>query len=138
MKQVIAISIVLALATITACGNLGGTNLVFGQQHTVGIGIAGSGPSQEAELTLGYKDKNIAVVPVAIKKADGTIQELSGGRILEGEKGGSSRDAYSTFGQFEVNTKAGADGLGAGLGKFFATGQAAQTISQGFADKLAK
>ncbi len=127
----LTVSTALALA---ACGNVDSAHLVFGQQHTVGLTIAGSGPTQEAELTLGFKDKNIAVVPVAVKNEDGTYTKLGGG-IPEGENGGSAADAYSTLGQFEL--KAGSDsGPNVSLGKFFATGTAAQVLSQGFADKL--
>ena len=135
MNNAAVVISLIALMLLPGCSNLGGASLVFGQQQNVGITLAGSGPSQEAELTLGYKDKNIAVVPVAVKQGDGTYKEIGGG-IGEGENGGSSSDAYSTLGQFELTTSNQASGPSVGLGKFFATGTAAQTLSQGFADKL--
>ena len=47
--------------------------------------------------------------------------------------GGKFSDAMSVFGQFQVNTNAGV-ATNAGLGKFFATGLAAQDLAVGFRD----
>jgi len=122
-----------AALALAGCGNADSSHLVFGQQHTVGLTIAGAGPTQEAELSLGFKDRNIAVVPVAVKNQDGTYMTLGGG-IPQGADGGSAADAYSTLGQFEL--KGGENGATVSLGKFFATGTAAQVLAQGFADQL--
>ena len=67
-RLLIAVS-VLGLA---GCGNVDSAHLVFGQQHTVGIDISLTAPEQGGSLSLGYKDKNIAIIPVAAKKPDGT------------------------------------------------------------------
>lgn len=137
-----SIRLVFALATLlplAGCNNLGGASLVFGQEQVVGVTIAGSAPSQQAEFTVGYKDKNIAVVPVAIKNDDGTYEHIKGS-LGKGEHGGDTVDSYSTFGQFELNVSAkdeeGNPVASTGLGKFFATGNAANVISQGFQNKL--
>lgn len=98
---------------VTGCASQGDLPLVFGQSHTVGISMSGSVPEQAADLTIGYKDKNIAVVPVQ----------------PEATAPGNS-DALSTLGQFELN--ADANQVKAGLGKFFATGMAARVLSEGF------
>ena len=70
MKTVIATMSLAAAVGLAACGNVDSAHLVFGQQQTVGLTIAGAGTTQDAELALGYKDKNIAVVPVAVKEGD--------------------------------------------------------------------
>lgn len=111
-----------------ACGNLDGANLVFGQQHTLGVSISGSTTDQGGELTLGFKDKNIAVVPVAVKGTDGAIQ------IVYATTEEDWKDSFSVLGQFEADAKAGSPEVG--LGKFFATGQAAQILAEGFRGKL--
>lgn len=126
-----------ALAMIvTACGNVDSSHLIFGQNHIVGLEIAGPSPEQTGgALTLAYKDRNVAIVPVAVKNSDGTYSLLGGTNKKSDSE--DINDAYSTLGQFELN--AGTDGKpSVGLGKFFATGIAAQTLAEGFKEKLKK
>lgn len=125
-------ALAIGLPAVAACGNLEATHLVFGQEQSVGLTIAGSGPQQDAELTLGFKDKNIAVVPVAVKDANGQVVLTA--RTDSGPGLGIS-DSFSTIGQFELDTGK-STAVSVGLGKFFATGNAAQTLAQGFADRL--
>jgi hypothetical protein len=118
----------IAAGALSGCGNLDGNSLFFGQQQTVGVTISGSAPEQGGELTLGYKDRNIAVIPVAVKKPDGTPE------IVYSTTENDWRDGFSVLGQFEV--KADSASPKVGLGKFFATGQAAQFLAEGFAASL--
>ena len=94
--------------------------LVFGQVQNVGLSISGSAPEQRAEMTLGYKDYNIAVIPTDVSS------EASDG----------FKDALSVLGQFDLNAKNEGASQGVGLGKFFATGLAARVLAEGFACKL--
>lgn len=112
---------VLLVSATNACA--GDTPLVFGQALTVGITIAGTVPDQGGELTLGYKEKSIAVVPVqpSSKAPDAN---------------GTHEDALSVLGQFEVEAKAGSPSVS--LGRFFATGLAAKTLADGFKAQLSK
>lgn len=110
------------VVAMTGCQSTG-FPLVFGQAQTVGISIGGSTPEQKAELTLGYKDANIAVIPT---------KELS---TASDGNGHPFSDSLSVLGQFEVNTAAGAAPK-ASLGKFFATGLAARTLADGFRCEL--
>lgn len=138
------IGIALAAVALAGCANLESTNLIFGQQETVGLGISGSGPQQGADLTLGYKSTDIAVVPVATKTPDGQIL-LSAKNVNDStanSPGGEIDDAFSTLGQFELNVakdpQTGEKIVpSVGLGKFFATGVAAQYLADGFRHKLA-
>ena len=104
--------------------------LVFGQSHTVGISISGSTADQGADLTIGYKDKDIAIVPVTISQKDGANTQV------KSSAGAGHEDALSVLGQFELS--ADAKQVEAGLGKFFATGIAAKTLADGFKAKLSK
>jgi hypothetical protein len=108
----IRLGIALALA-VSACA--GEPMLVFGQSQTVGLTIGASTTEQRGELSLGYKDYDVAVVPT---------QTLS--------QAGDHADSLSVIGQFEVD--GGAEGAAprVGLGKFFATGLAAKTLADGF------
>lgn len=110
--------------------------LVFGQSHTVGISIGGSASDTGAELTLGYKDRDVAIVPVAIVPAKGTTgtTQMVNSTVGSASGTGQDSDALSVLGQFEVS--AGAQSQNVGLGKFFATGLAAQKLADGFSCKL--
>jgi len=118
---------VLLVQVLTGCVTPKNMPLVFGQSHTVGISINGSATDQGAELTLGYKDRDIAIVPVTIQQADQNNIQLSATTT-------GDTDAFSVLGQFEVNSRAGQPE--AGLGKFFATGIAARRLADGFASRM--
>lgn len=114
-------AVAFCLAALCGCGPIKGLPLVFGQAQSVGITITGSAPEQSGELTLGYKDKDLAVIP---------LDELS----MQPSANGTFQDALSVLGQFDVNAKAApAD---TSLGKFFATGTAASKLAEGFKCKL--
>ncbi len=123
----------LGLIFLAGCGNVDTSHLVFGQYISVGLVISASAPEQGAELSLAYRDRNIAVIPVAVKDGDnfkilGSFDEAASETL-------PASDAYSTLGQFELQT--GEEGtVSVGLGKFFATGIAAQTLAEGFKEKM--
>ena len=108
--------------------------LVFGQAHTVGVSIHGSATQQGADLTVGYRDVDIAVVPVTAVDASGQIVPIKAD--VAGKDGGMSSNSLSVLGQFEVDAQAA--GPKVGLGKFFATGLAADKLADGFNAKLSK
>jgi hypothetical protein len=124
-------------ACLSACSTQGSTMLVFGQTQTLGIAIGGSVTDQGATFTLGYQDKNFAIVPATVRQADGSsIQVLSGvGNAGSRSRQGQGQDALSVLGQFSVNTSSKTADVG--LGKFFATGLAAQKLADGFSEQLA-
>ncbi len=49
---------------------------------------------------------------------------------------GNDKDALSVLGQFTIDSNATKNGVGVGLGRFFATGSAASRLADGFAAKL--
>jgi len=122
----------LAISTLLGGCATSNTNLplVFGQSHTVGLSIGGSATDQGVDLTLGYKDKNVAIVPVTIKQRDGNSTQIKANATKD------HLDALSVLGQFEL--KSDATQANVGLGKFFATGMAAKTLADGFKAKLSK
>ncbi|HEY0106341.1 MAG TPA: hypothetical protein VGB91_09675 [Rhizomicrobium sp.] len=129
--------------------------LMFVQTQTVGIAATGGTASQGAEMTFGYRDFDVAIVPTVVsdkdgnpvKNADGTVARLtaynSSGQCnaAPSQPAGSvaptcgTFDALSVLGQFEVGTSGGTNVT---LGKFFATGTAASTLADGFKAKLSK
>ena len=131
----ILISVIMILP---GCTSLYNPPLIFGQGHIVGISISGSMPEQKADLTIGYKDADIAIVPVTVKQGNGDSTQIKATAT------GGFVDGISVFGQFEANVnrdgekedKASIGKVDVGLGKFFATGMAAKKLADGFADKL--
>lgn len=126
--------IVLGMAVVATCVSLNGCMtssrnlpLVFGQSHTVGISMGAGAAEQGGDLVLGYKDKNIAIVPVALDQGDGSY-------AYAGSNSGGFEDSFSVLGQFEVTAEGQA--TKAGLGKFFATGAAAKALADGFSAQM--
>lgn len=122
------ICLLVATTFCTACTTIQNPPLLFGQSHSVGIVIGGSAADNGAELTLGYKDRDIAIVPVTVKQQNGDSTQI------KGTASAGFQDALSVLGQFEVHAKA--TQAEASLGKFFATGLAAKRLADGFAAKL--
>lgn len=68
---------VLLFTSIAAgCAQSPNAPLIFGQTHTVGITIAATPVEQGGELTRGYRDRDIAIVPVSVTQADGLVTQL--------------------------------------------------------------
>lgn len=134
MKVLNAIALGIAGISVAACTN--NNHLIFGQNHVIGFELAGPSPEQAGgALTLAYKDRNIAIVPVTVRHDNGHYMPVGG---INAEKTPNSvSDAYSVLGQFEFS--GGNEGkTRVGLGKFFATGIAAQKLAEGFAGHLTK
>ncbi len=135
MRHAIRICTALCAAALTsACSTQGNTMLVFGQTQTLGISIGGSVTDQGATFTLGYQDRNFAIVPATVRQADGSSTQVLSTVGNPSSKAGQSQDALSVLGQFSVNTSTKSADVG--LGKFFATGLAAQKLADGFSEKL--
>lgn len=129
--------------------------LIFGESITVGIGIGATAADQGASVTVGFKSHDVAIIPVVAYDKDGnpvhlhaTVTETTGDKAAAqaqksknkaaGDPGSTTTntDSYSVLGQF--STTADGSGRRVGLGKFFATGTAAQQLSAGFAECLKK
>ncbi len=122
--------LVATLALLVGCTSTENAPLIFGQAQTLGISVGASSTNLTPEITVGYKDINIAHIPTIVRTDDGS------GVLIQGTVGdtGQHKDAYSTFGQFEASAKADE----VSLGKFFATGIAARRLADGFACALSK
>jgi hypothetical protein len=96
------------------------------------VTINGSTAQQGAELTLGYRDFDIAIVPVTVTQQTGAVTQLKS--TADPDQNQKFEDALSVLGQFEANANASAPQVG--LGKFFATGTAAKVLADGFKAKL--
>ena len=129
MKTLLGLGLsILLVISAGGCVSNGNMPLVFGQSQVVGISVTASSVQQDIDFTLGYKDINIAVVPVTVKQPDGSITQLNSRATAD------YTDALSVIGQFELNTQGKT--VDVGLGKFFATGLAAKRLADGFAGKL--
>ena len=132
MNKVLWIATMWAVAIlVSGCATNTG-RLIFAQSNTAGIDIGTSASTQGADFVLGYKGMNLAIVPVTVSQSDGSTEQIE----ASATKGHS--DALSTFGQFSINSNTDAKSPKIGLGKFFATGQAAKRLADGYAAKLGK
>jgi hypothetical protein len=107
----------------------GGALMFFGQYTALAFSLGGGAPQQGMDFILGWKDRNLAIVPVIERGADGNANPIQ-------SQAGNQRDALSVLGQFEFDTREDAGTVEAGLGKFFATGGAARQLSDGFRVRL--
>ena len=107
--------------------------LVFVDRTSVGISAS---TDTGVEVSVGFDTKSAAIVPVGLvkKDKDGNVAEIV---PLKAENGNVT-DAYSTFGNFNSSTRAEAVTVSVGLGRFFATGVAAQEIAKESLNKSAK
>lgn len=107
--------------------------LIFGQGHTIGLSVTPSATGAGGEVVFGFRDANIAVVPTLVPGRAPTARpdgaETYDHKLVSiGASPAEEVDAYSTFGQFDFSS----EGAKIGLGKFFATGVAAQHLARGF------
>ena len=61
---------------LSACAS-SGTPLIFGSTTTFGVTVNATPDTQGLDFTLGYKDKNLAIVPVDALR-DGGVQAVLG------------------------------------------------------------
>jgi hypothetical protein len=114
---------------LSGCNSDPNAPLVFYQATTLGVSVNATGGAATPEVSLGYRDTDVAVVPVATN---------SGSLIQSNQPDQNGRpfnDALSVLGQFQANTNGGA-ATTIGLGKFFATGAAASELADGFRTEL--
>lgn len=103
--------------------------LVYARTDTYGVDISGSTAEQGSNFTLGYGNRNLALVPIVAVSGAGRPSNLLGG------DGKTLKDAYSVLGQFSANTET--KRLGFGLERYFATGIAAQNLAGGLRAAIA-
>lgn len=112
----------IAALPLAACSTTEqGSPLIFARTQTYGMTIAGSVPDQGAQLTLGYGDRNLAIVPTT---------QSNGEQIRGTGQNSDFQDSLSVLGQFEASGRA--SDVSASLGTFFSTGNAARVLAQGF------
>src|SRR5690349_8686557 len=87
---------------LSACASRTNPPLLFGQAHTLGVAVSSTGP-QGADFTLGFRDANIAFVPVTVTDATGTVHPI---QSAVGPTDAKSYNALSVLGQFDVSTEA--------------------------------
>ena len=125
-------------AAMSLAGCAGSTlPVIFADKTSVGIDISGS--EQGVDLSLGFKTRSLSVVPVAVmrKDKDGNVVEVvkMGGEDKDA-KNDVIKDSFSTFGNFTVDTGVRGPAAEIGLGRFFATGVAAQKIAKRVGDAM--
>ncbi|MFH1218084.1 MAG: hypothetical protein V1706_16445 [Pseudomonadota bacterium] len=136
MKKSLIRSVIATLVPISFVGCGSTLPLVFTDKTTLGLEASGGGEGAP-EITLGFKTTSVAVIPVAVRKKnqDGGVAEVIPLRAVSAD---NSKDAYSTFGNFTTNSGVETTTASVGLGRFFATGIAAQKIAEKMGEALVK
>jgi hypothetical protein len=112
---------VLACATLAACTV--NPPLMFGDLATIGLQIGSDAAGSGGSVTLGYKDRSVAIVPLSVLDENGKAWAL---RAHDSEAG----DALSVFAVFKSSGKE--DAKTVSIGQVFSTGSAAQRLTQGY------
>lgn len=129
------IALMTCTVALTGCGST--FPLIFADKTSVGIDISGS--EQGVDIALGFKTKSMSIIPVAVREKNKGIDGQKTTEIVPLQaKKGDQTDAYSTFGNFTVDTNAEGVPVSAkiGLGRFFATGMAADSIATKIGEAL--
>lgn len=106
-----------------------GELMFFAQYESLGFTVSAGAGQQLGDFTLGWKDRNLAIVPVTIRDHRGYADMLRG-------SSDDFLDSYSVLGQFSFDARQDTAVVDAGLGRFFATGLAASRLSDGFVVRL--
>jgi hypothetical protein len=122
----------LATCAVLLLGGCTSTNppLMFGDSTSFGLRIGNDTATGGASVSLGMKIHSVALVPVSYVDQSGQALSLKGSaRSATGH-----RDAMSVFAVFDsaAPSAAGASAAKVGLGQVFATGLAAQDITEGY------
>jgi hypothetical protein len=101
--------------------------LLFMRTDVYGIDIGGGLAQQGLQFTLGYNNRNLALIPVAATDAHGRSIVIAG---KDGKPGndGQALDTLSVLGQFKADTETSR--LNVGLERYFSTGVAARYLGQ--------
>jgi len=130
-------SLAVAGAAMSLAGCAGSTlPVVFADKTVLGVDISGS--EQGADLSLGFKTRSLSIVPVAVRQKDaaGNVTKIE---LIEGRgKDEDVKDSFSTFGNFTTDTGVKGVAASVGLGRFFATGVAAQTLADKLGEAMVK
>lgn len=110
--------------------------LYFAESHEFGF-TAKANPTGSTDFVIGYKQTDLAVIPVAVLESDGNIEQRRSTN-KEG-KYRDRRDTLSVFGQFSADSTATTDDGGktkkeVKFGRFFASGLAAENLAKGFSE----
>jgi len=115
-----------------------GALMVFAQYEALGFSLGAAASQQGGDLTLGWKDRNIAIVPVITRDGSGRADQIRG-KVTNTDTtwpDPTDHDALSVLGQFQFKSEQGSGTVDVGLGKFFSTGTAAQRLGDGFKTRL--
>jgi hypothetical protein len=107
--------------------------LVFMRSDVLGLDMGGTGTQDGIAFTLGFSNRNLALIPTNARGPKGKLVSIAG----DNQHGGAKQlDTLSVMGQFRVSTNTKAFNLD--LGRYFATGVAARNLGIGVGSRVAK
>lgn len=117
--RVLALAIAAGLAACASSPSM----LIFADNVTFGLQLGTNTAAGGSSVTLGFKNRSVAIVPMSVLDQDGNAQKLSS---LDGGNG----DAMSVFAVFDASSSGQSSPLKAG--QMFSTGVAAQQLTLGY------
>lgn len=106
--------------------------LMFADNVSMGLQLGNQTASGGGSVSLGYKHRSVAIVPVAAVDGQGRVGTALSTDVMPGGAG-TRKDALSVFAVFEGSAEGGGP---LRVGQAFATGIAAQRLTEGYACKL--
>ena len=123
------LSIVAAAAIAAGCSNVN-PPLLFGDQSTFGVHLGNDSAAAGASVSVGFKQRSVAVVPVTVLGDDGKAFAIK----AHGQN--DNRDALSVFAVFDGggggSSSGGTGSQSVRMGQMFSTGLAAQSLTRGY------
>ncbi|HSV46361.1 MAG TPA: hypothetical protein VLJ58_11280, partial [Ramlibacter sp.] len=111
--------------------------LVYARTDVFGFDIGGAVAEQGLQFTMGYRTRNLALIPVVMVGAGGWVTKLAGGDMPANKDDKPDvTDSFSVLGQFKADTETRR--VSFGFERFFATGVAAQNLAHGMGESIHK
>lgn len=109
--------------------------LVYARTDVFGLDIGGAVAEQGMQFTMGYRTRNLALIPVVMVGAGGWVTKLVGGDMpANADDKPDVTDSFSVLGQFKADTETRK--VSFGFERFFATGVAAQHLAHGMEESI--
>jgi hypothetical protein len=113
----------LATATGLVACSTSPSMLIFADNATFGLQLGSNTAASGGNVTLGYRNRSVAIVPMSVLDETGTAKALR-------SRDGSSTDAMSVFAIFDAASADRTSPLN--TGQMFSTGVAAQQLTLGY------
>jgi len=126
MRTLLRLSLITAAAAAASACSTVNPPLLFGDQTNFGVHLGSETAASGMSVSVGYKQRSVAVVPVTLLEDDGQPSAIK----AQGPNG--NKDALSVFAVFEGGGMNASGSRTVRAGQMFSTGLAAQALTLGY------